>query len=180
MVIYIWHFFNLKISTSGILLMLFILKVVSLLLVHRTEYGIKQELIKQTVIPGLNKKKEKMHKTWDRKEMLMHEQKLSILEHSQDRKWKSCWSRQPSCSGGKHSTLTDQTTLLCYGATEKSHSCQCSKNSVNKNGSKLRLSAACSYHWFVVAYHWITSFLPFIAKMHFISWVKKKSQTLLA
>jgi len=38
--------------------MLFILKVVSLLLVHRTEYGIKQELIKQTVIPGLNKKKE--------------------------------------------------------------------------------------------------------------------------
>lgn len=69
--------------------------------------------------------------------------------------------------------------LLCYGATEKSHSCQCSKNSVNKNGSKLRLSAACSYHWFVVAYHWITSFLPFIAKMHFISWVEKKARHFL-
>lgn len=38
--------------------MLLILKVVSLLLVHRTECGTKQELIKQTVIHGLNKKKQ--------------------------------------------------------------------------------------------------------------------------
>lgn len=38
--------------------MLLILKVVSLILVHRTECGIKQELKKQTVIHGLNKKKQ--------------------------------------------------------------------------------------------------------------------------